>query len=71
MEFEKKLNALEETARKLESGVSLEEGISLYEQSLELTKECLKDLTDCKGKLTVIKKQMDALIEEPFKEDDL
>lgn len=41
MEFEEKLGQLEEVAKKLESGsVGLEEGIELYRQSLDLTKDC-------------------------------
>lgn len=72
MEFEEKMAKLEELARQLESGgVGLEEGISLYQQSLELTKDCLQTLELSKGKLTVIKKQMDALFEQPIDEGDL
>ncbi|MCI8434868.1 MAG: exodeoxyribonuclease VII small subunit [Clostridia bacterium] len=72
MEFEEKLGQLEEVAKKLESGsVGLEEGIELYRQSLDLTKDCLQALELSKGKLTVLKQQMDALFEQPIDEDEL
>lgn len=70
MEFEKKLAELEALADKLESGsVGLEEGIGLYEKSLQLTGECLRDLNEFKGKVQVIRKEMDELTEKAFTED--
>ena len=72
MEFEEKLKTLEEVAAKLESGsVGLEEGIALYQKSLDLTKDCLESLELYKGKLSVIKQQMDELLREPTTEDEL
>lgn len=70
MSLEKNLEILEEIAKKLENkDVSLEDGISLYEEGLVLAKECLKSLSVSKGKISVLSKEMDALIEQPFKED--
>lgn len=67
MEFEKNLNELEKIADKLEDKtISLEEGIALYENGLELTKKCLSQLSQNKGKIEVIKKEMDRLLKEPF-----
>ncbi|MDR2201807.1 MAG: exodeoxyribonuclease VII small subunit [Clostridiales bacterium] len=67
MEFEKKLEALEKIVEKLEAkDVPLEEGIRLYEDGLSLTKECIKALSESKGKISVVKKEMDKLIESPL-----
>lgn len=64
MDLEIKLKELEELTQKMESGVSLDEGIRLFEQGLKLTKECMAELKDYKGKLTEIKKEMDELLNE-------
>ena len=67
MEFEKKLEQLEKITERLEDkSLPLEEGIDLYEQGLALTKECLKSLSESKGKIVLIRKEMDKLTEEPF-----
>ena len=69
MEFEKKLDALTKLVEKLEDkSISLEEGIALYEKGVALTKDCLNSLNESKNKITVIRKEMDRLIEEPFNE---
>ncbi len=71
MSFEKNLEKLEEIAKKLENKeMSLDEGISLYEEGLNLTKECLKSLSENKGKITLLTKEMDKLIQEPFGGDE-
>lgn len=70
MDFEKKLAELEALADRIESGeVGLEEGISLYEKSLALTRECLSELNAFKGKLAVIRQEMDELTEKAFTEE--
>ncbi len=67
MEFEKKLDNLEKITTRLEDkDLSLEEGIKLYEEGLALTKECLKSLSESRGKIVLIRKEMDKLTEEPF-----
>lgn len=70
MNFEKKMEELQKIVEKLDNKeVTLEQGISLYEEGLNLTKECLAGLSESKGKIIQIKKEMDKLIEEPFTED--
>lgn len=64
MELENKLKALEELTAKMESGVSLDEGIKLFEQGLELAKQCMGELKEYNGKLNEIKKSMDELLDE-------
>lgn len=64
MEFETKLQQLESIAAKLgDKALPLEEGIALYEQGVSLTKDCLKSLSECKGRIAVIRKEMDELLE--------
>jgi exodeoxyribonuclease VII small subunit len=65
MEFEKKLQQLEETASKLENKeISLEEGVRLFELGLTLTKECLKSLGDQKDKIAKVRVEMESLSSE-------
>ena len=44
--------------------LSINEGVKLYEQGVTLAKECLSELNDIKGKVNVIKKDLDAYREE-------
>jgi len=64
MEFEKKLQELEQINQKLSSGISIEEGISLFERSLILTRECIEYLNKAKAKISQIKQEVDFLLEE-------
>ncbi len=59
-----KIAELEKIVDKLDGqGVTLEEGISLFESGVKITKECLEYLALEKGKITQIKEQLDGLIE--------
>lgn len=70
MNFEEKLDELEKISEKLDDkNVGLEEGIALYEKGLATLKECLESLEESRGKIAVIKKEMDKLTEESFNED--
>ena len=52
MALEQNLKELEDIAEKLEcGGVSLDEGIKLYEKGIELTKKCLADLNAIKEEM--------------------
>jgi exodeoxyribonuclease VII small subunit len=62
---EKELN---EIISKLENEkVSLSDANKLYERGAELVKFCLNQLEEVKGKITIIKKDLDKFIEEKFK----
>lgn len=55
MTFEESLSALEAIAKKLESGeCSLEESIKLYEDAMNLSKQCTELLNNAKLKITQI-----------------
>ena len=65
MSFEKDFANLEKVAKKLEEEeVSLDDGIKLYEEGVGHLKNCIGKLGEQKGKLTVLKKQADKIIEE-------
>ena len=65
MELENKLKEIEEITVKLEDpNLSLDEGVKLYEQGTFLAKDCLTELNAVKGKINVIKKELDAFREE-------
>lgn len=57
--FEEKLKRLEQISELLESGdVQLEESISLFEEGIKLSKECLSILENAELKITKLKKEI-------------
>jgi len=54
--LEQNIKRLEEIAKKLDEGTSLDESLKLYEEGCKLAKTCLKDLEKAKGKIIMIKK---------------
>ncbi len=64
MNLEEKIAKLNDLADKIEDDVSLEESLSIFEQSVQLANECMKALDDCKGKLTVLQEQVRKLTDE-------
>ena len=57
--LEKDIKRLEEIAKKLEEGTSLDESLKLYEEGCKLAQNCLKELEKAKGKITMIKKEFE------------
>ena len=57
--IEQDIKRLEEIAKKLEKGVSLDEGLKLYEEGCKLAQNCLKELDKAKGKIVMIQKELD------------
>ena len=67
--FEECMQELEDISVKLESGkVSLEESLKLYEKAVELCKICKHKLDEGNGKITVLRKTLSGIIEEPMGE---
>lgn len=65
MNLEDKLKKLKEITEKLEKGdVGIDEGIALFKEGSELAKECYVALKEAKGKVTIIKKEIDTFKEE-------
>lgn len=68
MTFEESLNKLEEIKIKLENPeTSFDESLKLYSESVKWTKSCLEILSECEGKITAVKTEIDGLIEKPLK----
>ena len=62
MNFEENNQGLQEIINKLEKeDLSLEEATKLYEEGVKLAKECYKVLDDSKGKITILKQELDNL----------
>ncbi len=65
MDYEKRLNELEELVKKLENGnVTLEESVSLFESGVALTKDCILALKEYKGRITSASGEMDKLLKD-------
>ncbi len=71
MKLEENLNKLEQIADKLESGeTTLDESLQLFNEGAELAEKCLRELSEGKGKLTLIKENLDKITEENFDAND-
>lgn len=68
LDFERCLARLEEVVRKLESPqLSLDESMKLFEEGVELSRECQKQLEEAEGKVEILLKKADGtLAAEPF-----
>ena len=65
MKLDENMKKIEEIVSSMENpDLSIGEGVKLYEQGVELAKECLTELNSVKGKVTAIKKDLDAYREE-------
>ena len=63
--FEKKLNRLEEISVLLESeDIGLEEAITLYEEGIGLSRECMAALKHAEIKITELKENLDNVTSE-------
>ena len=54
MKLETQLNKLEKLASDIENEDSLEKSLAIFEESVIVAQDCLKQPDDCKGKLTVL-----------------
>jgi exodeoxyribonuclease VII small subunit len=66
--FEHSLARLEEVVRRLESPqLSLDDAMKLFEEGVELSRECQKQLEEAEGKVEILLKKADGkLTAEPF-----
>lgn len=67
-DFERSLARLEEVVRRLESAnLPLDEAMKLFEEGVELSRECQKQLEQAEGRVEVLLKKADGKITaEPF-----
>jgi len=64
MTFDEYNNRLQEIVKKLEKNdVSVEEGTKLYEEGVEIAKKCYAILNEGKGKVTILKNELDKLVD--------
>lgn len=70
-DFERSLARLEEIVRKLENAnISLDEAMRLFEEGVQLSRECQKQLEEAEGKVEILLKKADGqLVAEPFAPD--
>ena len=55
MDFEKKLNRLEEIVQKMEKGdLALDESLKLFEEGVKLSRECNQRLTEAESKVRLL-----------------
>jgi exodeoxyribonuclease VII small subunit len=66
--FEQSLGRLEEVVRRLESPqLSLDDAMKLFEEGVELSRECQKQLEEAEGKVEILLKKADGkLTAQPF-----
>ena len=69
MNFEENVKRLQEIVEKLESGeTKLDEVNTLFVEGADLTKKCYELLNESKGKVTVLREELNKLIEKPLNE---
>lgn len=68
MSYEELTKELEDIMQKLESGeTSFDESMSLFERGAQICRDLNSMLDSAKGKITVIREELGALIEEDLK----
>jgi exodeoxyribonuclease VII small subunit len=67
VKFEECLERLEKIVKELEKGeVPLEKSLTLFEEGMQLSATCRKQLEDAEGKVEILLKQNGKLQMEPF-----
>lgn len=62
--FEEALQQLEEIVRQLEGDMPLDQAVKAFEKGIELSKICISDLKNEKGKLALLVDDINNLTEE-------
>ena len=62
-EFERSLTRLEEVVRKLEgANLSLDEAMKLFEEGVQLSRDCQKQLEQAEGRVEILLKKADGKV---------
>ena len=71
-DFERSLARLEEVVQKLESAnLSLDDAMKLFEEGVQLSRECQKQLAETEARVEILLKKADGkLAAEPFEPED-
>lgn len=64
MTLEQKIAKLDELAMQIEQGVSLEKSLEIFDKSVVLADECMKQLSECKGKLVILRDKVRKMTDE-------
>lgn len=67
-DFERSLGRLEEVVRKLENAnLTLDDAMKLFEEGVELSRVCQKQLEEAEGRVEILLKKADGkIVAEPF-----
>ena len=67
MTFEESFAKLETIKSTLENPeTSFDDALKLYSESAKWTRNCLDILSECEGKITAVKAEIDTLVEKPL-----
>lgn len=67
MTFEESLEKLNKIKDELDrEDITLDESVALYKESVDYTKTCLDLLKSTEGKISVVKAEIDKLVEKPL-----
>lgn len=65
--FERSLARLEEIVKRLENAnLSLDDAMKLFEEGVELSRDCQKQLEDAEGRVEILLKKAGKIVAEPF-----
>ena len=67
-DFEEKIEKLKDIVSKLESDVSLEDGMSLFESGIKLTKDCIDELDRTREHIDSLKGELDKILDRAISE---
>jgi exodeoxyribonuclease VII small subunit len=48
--------------------MGIDEGVKLFDEGVKLSKECYEILHATKGKINIIKQELNEVVEKPFKQ---
>ena len=71
--FEELLNKLEDITSKLEKedSISLDESMKLFEEGINISKKCNKQIEEAEKKISILIKENDEIREENFIQDEV
>ena len=67
MDFDKDFEKIKKISNELEDeNITVDESMKKYIEACELIEKCVKELTEAKGKVTVLREKIENIIEENF-----
>lgn len=62
-DFESRISKLNDIVQSLESDITLEESMKLFESGIKLTKECIDDLNEAQKSIAALKSELDKILD--------